>query len=226
MQKRAGSESGRGILDPTLPEDLGALTQRQRIVDAMIDSCAEKSYAATTISDIVSRASISRTTFYKRFADKRACFDASVDHCLELLQATAAESHSEADSPPQALRNATEAVLELLAERPAIAQVVAGEALSVDPSIVERYRRLVLPAAEGLWRRAGKSPGNHADPRLAVGRLQVLLLDKMTSEGAAGLPGLLPEAVYLLMLPFAGHDEAVRQSRLAGGSAGGKDGDG
>lgn len=216
MQKRSGSESGRGVLDPTLPVDLGAVTQRQRILDAMIESCAAKSYAATTISDVVSGASISRTTFYKRFPDKRACFEAAVDHCLELLQATAAESHSEQDSPPQAVRRATAAVLELLAKRPDVAQVVTAEALSVDPAIVERYRELVLPAVEGLWERAGLSPGRHADPRLAVGRIQVLMLDQMTSGGTSGLPDLLPEVIYLLLLPFAGHDEALAQSRLAG----------
>jgi AcrR family transcriptional regulator len=215
MQKRSGSESVRGVLDPTLPEDLGALSQRQRIVDAMIASCAEKSYAATTISDVVSRASISRTTFYKRFPDKRACFEAAIDHCLELLEEAAAASHSEEDSPSQAVCRATAAVLELLAARPDVAQVVVAEALSVDPAVVERYRALVLPAVETLWLRAGKTSGLRADPRLAIGRIQVLILDRMTSGAAAGLPTLLPEVVYLLLLPFAGHDEALRQSRLA-----------
>jgi AcrR family transcriptional regulator len=215
MQKRSGSESVRGVLDPTLPEDLGALSQRQRIVDAMIASCAEKSYAATTISDVVSRASISRTTFYKRFPDKRACFEAAIDHCLELLEEAAAESHSEEDSPSRAVCRATAAVLGLLAARPDVAQVVVAEALSVDPAVVERYRALVLPAVETLWLRAGKTSGLRADPRLAIGRIQVLILDRMTSGGAAGLPTLLPEVVYLLLLPFAGHDEALRQSRLA-----------
>jgi AcrR family transcriptional regulator len=219
MQKRSGSESVRGVLDPTLPEDLGALSQRQRIVDAMIASCAEKSYAATTISDVVSRASISRTTFYKRFPDKRACFEAAIDHCLELLEDAAAESHSEQDPPSLAVRRATAAVLELLAAQPNVAQVVVAEALSVDPAVVERYRALVLPAVEALWLRAGKTSGRRADPRLAIGRIQVLILDRMTSGGAAGLPNLLPEVVYLVLLPFAGHDEALRQSRLAGESS-------
>jgi AcrR family transcriptional regulator len=220
MQKRSGSESVRGVLDPTLPEDLGALSQRERIVGAMIASCAEKSYAATTISDVVSRASISRTTFYKRFPDKRACFEAAIDHCLELLQDAAAESHSEQDAPSRAVRRATAAVLGLLASRPDVAQVLVAESLSVDPAVVERYRALVLPAVEALWLRVGETPpGRRADPRLAIGRIQVLILDQMTSGGAAELPELLPEVVYLLLLPFAGHDEALRQSRLASESS-------
>ena len=75
MQKHQSSGSGSSVLSPTVPTDIGETSQRQRIIEAMIDSCAEKTYAATTITDIVSRARISRTTFYKRFGDKRACFD-------------------------------------------------------------------------------------------------------------------------------------------------------
>ena len=86
MQKRRGSETVTSVLDPTIPIDIGERSQRQRIIEAMIECCAEKTYAATTIADIVGRASISRTTFYKRFAGKRACFDARLDWCLDELQ--------------------------------------------------------------------------------------------------------------------------------------------
>jgi AcrR family transcriptional regulator len=51
----------RSVLDPTVPLDVGVLSQRQRIIDAMIESCAEKTYPATTIADIVRRAGISQT---------------------------------------------------------------------------------------------------------------------------------------------------------------------
>ncbi len=214
MQKRQGFENGRGVLDPKLPVDIGAMTQRRRIVEAMIDSCAAKTYAGTTISDIVSGASISRTTFYKRFADKRACFDAAVDHCVEVLEEVAA-SHSGADSPPQALREATAALLALMAAKPALTQFAVGEAVAVEPAVIERFGAIAIPALEGLWERAGGSTRRHADPRLALGRVQVLIFDQLTSGGAAELPSLLLEVLYLVLLPFAGHDEALRQSRLA-----------
>ena len=60
----------------------------------MIESCAEKTYAATTIADIVASARISRTTFYKHFADKRECFDAAIDYCIGELEGVAASAHS------------------------------------------------------------------------------------------------------------------------------------
>ena len=71
----------------------------------MIESCAEKTYAATTITDIVARAHISRTTFYKHFDDKRACFDAAIDYCIGEMQEVAAAAHS-ARRPARATRPA------------------------------------------------------------------------------------------------------------------------
>ena len=210
----------RGVLDPTIPVDIGEQSQRQRIIEAMIESCAEKTYAATTIADIVKRASISRTTFYKRFANKRACFDGALDSCIEALRAAAAAAHTPSDPPPEAVRKAAAATLELLAAKPALAQLVMGDAVTVEPAIVDRYRRLLLPALENLWD-AGEGPKQrHADLRLAFGRGQVLIFSQITAGRTAQLTELLPEIVYIALLPFAGHDEATRQAQIASDGAG------
>src|SRR3954447_22497224 len=133
MQEHRSSEITASALMPTSAPDLGAADQRRRIIDAMIDSCAEKTYAATTITDIVARARVSRTTFYKQFDDKRACFDAAVGHCIEQLQEVAACAHAVEDGPADAVRKATTAVIEALAERPGLAQLLTGDAIAVDP---------------------------------------------------------------------------------------------
>lgn len=205
----------RSVLEPTVPIDVGVLSQRQRIIDAMIASCAEKTYAATTIADIVSRASISRTTFYKRFPGKRECFDAALDWCIGELRAAAADSHSASDLPPEAVRKAAAATLELLAARPGLAQLVMGEAVMVEPSVIRRYRRLLIPALEGLWDGAGEPRQFHTDPRLSFGRAQVLIYNEIIAGNTERLPELLPELVYISLLPFAGHEEALKQARLA-----------
>lgn len=181
----------------------------------MIESCAAKTYAATTITDIVARARISRTTFYKQFEDKRACFDAAVAHCIEQLQEVAAASHSPGDTPSDALRKAALAVLDALAERPGLAQMLTGDAIAVDPTMVDSYRRATIPAVEALWRRNGGEAKAHTDPRLAFGQVQVLILNQIATGKADRLPELAPEIVYLTVGPFGGHEEAIRQSLLA-----------
>ncbi|HEX7279470.1 MAG TPA: TetR/AcrR family transcriptional regulator [Solirubrobacterales bacterium] len=202
------------VLRPTTPPDIAYHSQRKRIVDAMVECCAEKTYAATTITDIVGRARISRTTFYKQFKDKRACFDAAVDYCLEELRLAAAAAHSPSDPPADASRKASAAVVVALAERPGLAQLLTGDAIAVDPLVIERYRKATIPALNALWSKEGQAD-THTDPRLAFGQAQVLILNQVAAGEVEALPELLPEIVYLAVSPYAGHEEALVQSRLA-----------
>lgn len=213
MQKQSSSKSLPNILNPTVPADIGVQSQRQRIIDAMIISCAEKTYAGTTISDVVRGASISRTTFYKRFPDKRACFDAALDHGIELATAAVAETSSSDDSPAEAVRKGAAAVLELLAARPELARLLATEAVAVEPVVSARYRALLLPAIGGLWN--GNGGQGKMSAGLAFGRAQLLIFSQVAAGRTERLPDLQPEIVYLAVAPFAGHAEAVRQAHPA-----------
>lgn len=215
MRKQGGSENGRSVLEPTLPVDLSAQAQRRRIVDAMIESVAEKTYSGTTISDIVSRASISRTTFYKRFVDKRACFDAALAQCIRALQKVAGGAFDPADPPPRALHKSAKAVLDFLAAEPGLAHLVMGEAVTVEPATFGRYRDHLVPYVQALWEASGEQLRLHTDPHLALGRAQVLIFNKIAAGETGSLPELLPEIVYLVVLPFGGHEAALEHSRLA-----------
>lgn len=183
----------------------------------MVESCAEKTYATTTITDIVSRAHISRTTFYKHFDDKRACLDAALEYCVEKMRGVASAAHSPDDPPGDAARKAAIALLAALAEKPGLAQLLTGDAMAVNPQVIDRYRRATIPALEALWSRDGNGPATaHTDPRLAFGQAQVLILNQIASGRPDRLLELAPEIVYLTVSPYGGHEEALRQSRLAG----------
>lgn len=211
------------VLNPTIPPDIGGRAQRQRIVDAMVDSCAEKTYAATTIADIVRRAAISRTTFYKWFPNKRACFEAALDSCIEELRVAAAESGLGAVSPADAVRRAMAATLGLMAARPGLARLVMGDAVQLDPAVVRRYRVLAIPALERLWD-DGEPQRRYSDPRLAFGRAQVLIFGQIAAGRTEQLLELLPELLYTALLPFAGHEEAARQAQMTGDAGRGRNG--
>jgi AcrR family transcriptional regulator len=181
----------------------------------MVASCAEKTYAGTTIADVVSRASVSRTTFYKLFNDKRDCFDAAATLCIDRIAETVAAAASGCDSPAAATRRGAAAVLELLAAEPELALVQGGDVVGVDPGLVERYTAFTVPALEGIWEREGTPPAKHLSPGLAFGRAQLLVFHEVAARRPQRLPALLPEIVYLAIAPFAGHDEALQQARLA-----------
>jgi len=186
----------------------------------MVSCCAEKTYAETTIADLVSRACVSRTTFYKLFSDKRDCFEAAAARCLERVGATLARAVEGCEAPAEATRRATVAGLELLAAEPELALILNGDVLGVEPRRVDRYARLAVPAVEALWARAGEPVRKHSSPGIAFGRAQLLVFHEVAAGRAERLPALVPDIVYLATAPFAGHDEGLRQARLAAASVG------
>jgi AcrR family transcriptional regulator len=211
-----GAVAGSSVLTPSVPRDIGVRSQRQRILAAMAKSVAEKSISATTIADIVGCASISRATFYKHFTNKRECFCATADAFLEELQGVAAVAYARGkDSPMASVRNVIAAMLELLAAKPDYTKLLLLEAPIVDPEIVRRYRNLAISAlkkqlvTEGVARRA------EADPEIAFGRAKVLIADHVAAGQVEDLPSLLPEMVYIALLPYAGQDAALEQARLS-----------
>jgi AcrR family transcriptional regulator len=180
----------------------------------MAQSCAEKTFAAVTIADIVANARVSRATFYKHFENKRECFDATADAFLVELRAAASAVLPEAASPTDAIGRATATILEQFAAKPAYAHLLLVEAPNVDPAIVLRYRSIVVEALDALWRKGKKAKRAGADPEIAFGRAKVLIADRIAGGEVDGLLGLQPELLYLTLLPYIGHDNALKQARL------------
>lgn len=68
-----------------IPADVVARNQRERLVAAMAEVCAERGYAAASVEKVAKRAGVSSLTFYKQFADKRDCMLAAHQQLLERL---------------------------------------------------------------------------------------------------------------------------------------------
>lgn len=181
----------------------------------MVACCAEKTYAGTRIADVVSRAAVSRTSFYKLFNGKRDCFDAAVTQCIDRIAATLAAAAAGCESPAEAIRRGAVAGLDLLAAEPELALVLGGDVVGLDPGLVERYSSFTVPTLEAMWGREGEPPPKHLSPGLAFGRAQLLVFHEVAAGRPERLPALVPDIVYLAIAPFAGHDEALRQARLA-----------
>ena len=98
------------------------------------------------------RAGVSRTTFYKCFEDKRDCFDAAIGYCLERLAGElAAAAALGRPTAAEAVRQATARCSSRWRRSRRWRGLLSADAVSVDPTVVERYRALVLPALEELW---------------------------------------------------------------------------
>jgi AcrR family transcriptional regulator len=71
-----------------LSRDEVETSQRLRMFVAMADAMVEKGYAGTSVTDVITRAGVSRETFYQRFSSKADCFMGAFDAAAELLLGT------------------------------------------------------------------------------------------------------------------------------------------
>ena len=89
-ESRRGSSQLRGTGLPwgpqALPRETVAEHQRERLFKAMVEAVNERGFVATTISDLVTRAGISRRSFDEHFQNKEECLLATYDTIVEHLE--------------------------------------------------------------------------------------------------------------------------------------------
>ncbi len=106
--------------------------QRARLQAATVLATDRGGYAALRVADIIGLAGISRATFYRHFANKGECFEATV---RALLGGAARQMRRalEPGPPEERAREALAALLALCAEQPAAARFCLIEAYAAGP---------------------------------------------------------------------------------------------
>jgi AcrR family transcriptional regulator len=183
-----------------------------RILGAMRAQIAESGYLETSIADVISRAGVSRKTFYAQFADKEDCFVAIYEEHVGRLHALARDAFDAQDEWIPSLRAGLTALLAALSHDPPMARVCFVDVLAAGPRAAERRSRAMreLEAILELARDgAGESP---AALRLSmIGGLSEVLYQEIVADRATDLPKMLPELMYALVLPFEGREAAERE---------------
>ncbi len=193
-----------------------AESQRARLLAGMAESVSERGYADTSIADVISRAGVSRKTFYQQFEGKDECFAVTYGQEMDrLLEVTL--SAFEAEGPPWArrLRGALTALCAALAGNPVVARLCFIEGLDAGPVTGERRRealRGLLPLFEAAPSDAiGESPFGESLRMGRIGDLAEMLHQEIAAGAGATLPRLVPELTYLMALPFLGPERAARE---------------
>jgi AcrR family transcriptional regulator len=163
------------------------LTQRERMLEAVVVAVAEKGYADTTVADVVGRAGVSRRTFYEQFEDKLDCFLAAYEGHAEVLLREIEEA---VESTPSGERLAVglRTYLEHLAARPTFARVLTIDILGAGPRALEVRERIRERFAEHY---RGISADEDVQ-RALVGGIAELVQARLLIGQADRLPELMP----------------------------------
>jgi AcrR family transcriptional regulator len=179
---------------------------RDRLVLGMVAAVAERGYAATTITDVVRHARVSRRTFYEHFADKETCFLAAYDAVSDSVLAGIAAAAGQADGWADEILASVRAYLQALAAEPAIARVFTVDILSAGPAALARRRGVLRRFAAHIQALvadaiAAGAPARPLSDRAAlalVGAIHELVLATLEEDRGAELPALDHDMVALV----------------------------
>jgi AcrR family transcriptional regulator len=182
-----------------LPREQVAADQKQRLLLAMIDAVGEKGYRATTISDLVGRAGVSRKTFYEHFANKQECLLATFDVIALDGRRRAIEAYRNAEG--EGLQAAVEASLRALFEatidNPGAARLNMVEIVAAGPAGIERRERAVEQYRAFVRGMLQRKPDDASVPdavvRAVVGGLSRILYSRVRHGRRAELRQLVPD---------------------------------
>lgn len=189
---------------PALPREFVAAHKQRRIMDALAQLTAERSYEATKISDVVKRAGVARKTLYENFEGKEEiflqAFDAACEDAFDRVETACAEA---GDGWQQQVEAGLAAFLDYVAAEPVLAHMCMIEALSATPATTRRYEaamdrfvkmaRAVLPRDERL--------PDLLDETL-IGGVAWIVYRAIRREQAQSAADLLPELTGFVIGPY------------------------
>ena len=158
-------------------------SQRQRLLDAVLDVVGEHGYPAATVGDITTAAGVSRTTFYEQFRNKLEAFLAAYDEFGKAFLADVADTP--ATTPVDTLRSAGGRLVDLGRRRPRASRAFLLEIYAVGEEGLEHRDQMMNLAVErfeqvAAWLRT-IDPDLPVPPRL-VGRAIVAASWELTSQ--------------------------------------------
>lgn len=184
---------------------------RTRLIMGLAHALAEKSYAETTIADIVRHTQVSKRTFYEHFPDKEACFLAAYNDLSNMLLASVVHAVENVGNAEGAIEASLRAYFGALAEsapiiRPFFTDVSAAgpAALKLRREIHQRYAEQMRSVSRA--RVAANLPGRLLSPDMAaalVGALNELVLLAIEEGRAAQLTERCETAIELLRAVYS-----------------------
>lgn len=194
--------------------------KRERILQGMLRAVGSHGYERTTVQDAIAEAGVYRQAFYDSFGDKEDCYLQALDAgsaWVELAMRDAAIGETEWRGQ---LRGALAGLLEFLDEQPAIGRALIVEVHAAGPRAVAKRTEAMTRAAAmvDLARKESDEEAPAISAEAVVAGILAVLHSRLSStEPAGGFIRLLPELMYLSVLPFFGTEAATAAMHSAGG---------
>ena len=187
----------------------GGYTTAERIARSAAAVTTENGFQAMSTNDIAAHASISLSTFYAHFADKRDAVLAALEMAGAQMMASVVPAARRAPDWREGVRAVYETMCGFLVAEPALARLATVDVYAAGPDALAQRDRVIDSLGAML------APGyeeNPQAPKIAAeaigGAVYALLRDKVRTDGPEALPEIAPLATYITLTPFIGPEQA------------------
>jgi AcrR family transcriptional regulator len=168
-----------------IPPELVERNQRERLIAAMAEVCAERGYTGSSVADVAKRAGVSTASFYRQFKDRRECMLVSFEELFgRLLEQLERACAGEAD-PAARARVGAETAARLLAADPPTARLLSVEILAVGGDGVRAQHEAIEQLAARLREPDAAPAAQSPDAAWATVAAMVARVAKRVAEGEA-----------------------------------------
>lgn len=179
--------------------------QRARLLAATVDATAELGADNLTVSEVVSRAGVSRRTFYQLFDSAEDCLLAAFDDAVDWAAAHVVPAYRSEERWIDAVDAAVLALLAFFDAQSATARLLVVEALAAGPKVLQRRQSLLRDLAKAIAKGADTCRGCDppaVTPEALVGGIVSIVHSRLVAPRPRRLLPLASELVSLILLPY------------------------
>jgi AcrR family transcriptional regulator len=198
-----------------LPRGQVTQIQRSRMLAAAVEAVEDVGYARMTVAQVISRARVSRKTFYDVFADREDCFLAAFEQALSQARLIAQEAYAGESSWRDGVRAALARLLMFMDEEPGLAKLCIVEALGAGERVLDRRAKVLEEIAAVIDRGRMVTNATREPPEVTaegvVGAIFAVLHTRVLEPGEERLTDLLGPLMSMIVLPYLGARAAGRE---------------
>ncbi len=189
-----------------------AVSSRERILRATASAVRKEGYGATTVSDIVAAAHVSRRRFYDEFPSKSHAFVAAYEEVFKRSMAACAPAFFSSKAWPERVWESALAFTAFVAREPVFSYLGFVECYALGPGFVPRVHdtqlAFTLFLEDGYRQRPEASELPRASSALTAAVIFEAGFEVCRCGPSAYIRGMQPLAVYIALAPFIGSEAA------------------
>jgi AcrR family transcriptional regulator len=184
-------------------------SKRQQILTGMLEAVGDVGYDRTSVRTVLDRTGLYRQAFYDNFTSKQDCYLQAYDERLTRIEAEMRAAACQEEAWRGQLRSGLGALLDSIDAEPKVARALVVEVHPAGEEAVAKHTA-ALARSHAFLDRARDDPEATAQAAPAItseaiaSGIHVVLHSRLAAGDRNGFRHLLPELMYIAVLPYFG----------------------